>query len=308
MINLIVTCTKDKRVAVTDDCQLRNVRSHGLASRMREWSARLSVAKARVLARDLYAGDHWAVAREIQSSHFSVNTYVCSAGYGLIGIDDKVVPYSATFSRKHPDTVWSKGETAITSSDWWKRICDWKGLSGFGPRSITALAAKHPKTPMLVVASKNYLNAVQEDLEAARDLLASPELLMILSTGTHHFGVLTENLIPCDARVQAAVGGIRRSANIRLARKLISEARAIPTLESLTSKMKRLLAKQPELPVYDRHPKTDDEVRSFILSQFRVNQNASHTSLLRKFRSDGFACEQKRFSKLFQEVRDQVHG
>ena len=308
VINLIVTCTKDKRMTVTDDCQLRNVRSIGLSPRVRDWCSRLSNEKSRVPVRDLYSGDHWAVAREIRSSRFTVNTYVCSAGYGLIGIDDFIVPYAATFSRKHPDSIWSQDENAITSCEWWKKICGWKGLPGFGSRSITELAAEQPKTPMMVVASENYLKAIKEDLEKARDSLASTDLMMIVSTGTRQLGELSENLIPCDARLQSAVGGIRRSLNVRVARKLISDARSLPTLESLSSKMKRLLASQPDLPVYDRQSATDEEVRSFILSYIRVNKNAAHTHLLRTFRSDGFACEQKRFSKLFQEVKERVNG
>ena len=138
--------------------------------------------------------------------------------------------------------------------------------------------------------------------------MSSPELLLVLSAGTQKLGELTDNLLPCDARMQTAVGGIRRSLNVRLADKIISEARDLPTLDGLKRKLKRLLASQPDLPVYDRKPMSDDEVQKFILSALRKNPKASHTPLLRELRSKGFACEQKRFAGLFREVSEAVDG
>ena len=146
MLNVVVTCTKEKRVAVSADCELRAVRDRKLVDRFRNWRGRLTNCKDRVPARDLYGGDHWAVAREISSTRFEVQTYVCSAGYGLIHIDDPIAPYSATFSRRHPDTVWqNSNREEISASDWWSKLCSWKGHRGFGPRCLAELATEYPQ-------------------------------------------------------------------------------------------------------------------------------------------------------------------
>ena len=309
MLNVVVTCTKEKRFAVCSDCELRSVCDDKLADRVRSWRGRLVSCRQRIPARELYGGDHWAVAREISSRRFNVQTYVCSAGYGLIHIDDPISPYSATFSRRHPDTVWqNSGREDISAADWWAKICGWKGHRGFGPRSFVELASENTDTPLLVVASEIYLRAIHRDLVKARESLVCPRLLLVLSAGTRELGELTENLLPCDARMQPEVGGVRRSLNVRLASKIVSEARDVPTLDGLKRKLRRLLAKQPDLPVYNRKPMSDDEVRKFILKGIRRHKKASHTPMLRELRDAGYACEQKRFAGLFREVSESVNG
>jgi len=108
--------------------------------------------------------------------------------------------------------------------------------------------------------------------------------------------------------MQPEVGGVRRSLNVRLASKIVSEARDVPTLDGLKRKLRRLLAKQPDLPVYNRKPMSDDEVRKFILKGIRRHKKASHTPMLRELRDAGYACEQKRFAGLFREVSESVNG
>ena len=309
MLNLVVTCTKEKRVAVNSDCELRALRHTQISNRITDWTTRLRRCKTRVSARDLYGGDHWAVAREIDSPCFDVSTYVCSAGYGLIHIDDQIAPYSATFSRPHPDSVWfNQGKTEITSNDWWTQVCGWRGHRGFGPRSISKLAGKHPDAPLLIVASKNYLRAISADLATAREKMDSPDLLLILSAGTATYGPLTDNLLPCDARLQPAVGGVLRSLNVRLAAKLIREARSEPTFDVLKRKLRRLLAQQPDLPVYNRARMEDDAVKAFIEKHIAQQKRPAHSPLLRQLRAEGHACEQKRFASLFREVTESHHG
>jgi hypothetical protein len=48
---------------------------------------------------------------------------------------------------------------------------------------------------------------------------------------------------------------------------------------------------------------TDLEVMQYIESEFPANPVSSHTTLLRKLRSQGQACEQKRFRDIFLAVR-----
>ena len=52
---------------------------------------------------------------------------------------------------------------------------------------------------------------------------------------------------------------------------------------------------------------TDEEVRVFVRNALNANPRARHTSLLREYRQAGYACEQKRFGRLFKEV-EQSHA
>ncbi|MFN7333183.1 MAG: hypothetical protein ACK5ST_01120, partial [bacterium] len=60
VVNVVVTCTKDKRQPVADECQLRNVPGESIRERIQEWQARTNRHwKESVRVADLYAGDHW---------------------------------------------------------------------------------------------------------------------------------------------------------------------------------------------------------------------------------------------------------
>jgi hypothetical protein len=49
---------------------------------------------------------------------------------------------------------------------------------------------------------------------------------------------------------------------------------------------------------------SDDDVRRFIRERLRAEPDLRHTRMLRDLRDGGRACEQKRFRRLFMQVRD----
>ena len=311
-VNVVVTCTKDKRYPVEPDCALRSLPAMTLRERAVEWRRRLSSrTRKRVPVDRLYAGDHWATVRSFESSRFKIDVWVCSAGYGLIRMCDSITPYSATFSSKHPDSV-CRNILGTTNGDaphqWWRQLTAWQGHTRGNPRSLRELAAAYPRRAMLVVASETYLKAVASDLLDAVGELSDSDLLSIVSAGSKRLPGLDDHLIPCDARLQPLVQGARRSLNTRVAGKILSEARVAPRKSTVARKFRKLLAEQPEIQKYDRSPMSDDEVREFIVVQLRRNANLCHTPLLRELRKSGRACEQSRFSGLYREVKEQLNG
>lgn len=312
IVNVVVTCTKNKRVPVATSRQMRALPIASMRERIAEWRLRMSCPKSeRVTVEDLYAGDHWSIVRGLQSRHFEVDVWVCSAGYGLVHFTDAIAPYAATFSSKHPDSVTrqlSDLTVAEAPAEWWQGINRLNSHKSQRPRSLKGLAAEFPKRSMLVVASENYLKAISGDLQEAVAELTDPDLLSIVSAGTKSLNGLSEYLLPCDARFQAMVSGARRSLNTRLASMIVSESRTAPRRSSLTKRLQKLLSQQPELPVYDRSPMTDSEVRQYILAAFRREADPRHTPLLRKLRAGGNACEQSRFRRLFEEISEETHG
>ena len=291
-VNIVVTCTTAKTVSAPDDCRLRSVPAGTVCECAAEWHRRLRKhASEAISAADLYSGDHWRIARGICSSRFKIRTWVCSAGYGLVRLTDRITPYSATFSAKHPDSV-CRGVSGIQGrsllSAWWDCLARSPGPSREAPRSLTELVEAYPRSPLIVVAPERYLDAVQDDLTAAAARFPDPEFLMIISAGTKTLGELDRFLIPCDARLQPLVGGIRRTLNIRLARKIVSESRSVPRLADLRRSYHKLLDKQPPLPIYDRRPMTDTQVLAYIRRELRRKADQAHTPLLRKLRGSRF--------------------
>jgi hypothetical protein len=308
-VNVIVTCTKDKRQPVATDCQLRTVPRGSMSDRFNTWRERLARRRAeRVAVRDLYAGDHWSTVRSFASSHFAIDVWVCSAGYGLVRMEDLVVPYAATFSGNHPDSVTRNVadlDSTTSSEEWWGHASRWKSDFRNRPRSIASLMSEYPHRSLLVVASETYLRAIANDLREGAKAFPDPDRLSILSAGVKQLSGLDEYLVPCDARLQPLVGGALRSLNTRLARRVLGECRHPPRRSSLSRRYQSLLDKQPTLTKYDRKPMTDANVRKFISEQLASNPNLSHTPLLRRLREQDCACEQKRFAQLYRDVRSQ---
>lgn len=315
-VNLIVTCTKRKALAIPRNFRLGSISGHSLQHRAKLWIQRLSAAtEPTTTAEKLYAGDQWQIARSLpsvgQDHGIRVRLWVCSAGYGLIPSDAPLAPYSATFSRSHVDTIYrncDRGHPEAVET-WWRELQKWKGPVPGQPRTISQVAARDRKCPLLVVGSPVYLRAIQSDLTTARERLADPSLLTIISGGTDEFGPLSSNLLPCDARLQFALGGALMSLNVRVARKILSDSRAWPLrYESLAKSFERFLAIQPELIMHERKPLTDAEVREFIRDQLQESPQLKATPMLRRLRDTGFACEQKRFKALFQKYQETSRG
>lgn len=312
VVNVVVTCTKDKRYSVAEECQLRNVPGDSLPVRLKEWQSRLKRNwRDRVVVEEIYAGDHWANVRSFESSYFDIDIWVCSAGFGLVRFDDSITPYAATFSGNHPDSV-SAGlfddERSSASKQWWETTSRWKAHFKDRPRSLTALMATYPKRSTLIVASETYLRAIADDVREGVGHLRDPDQLAIVYSGAKSLDGLDENLVPCDARLQAATGGARRSLNTRLANKILRESRQPPRASTLAVRYRKLLKQQPELEKYDRKPLTDDQVRRFIRQKLRSDDSLRHTPLLRMLRNENKACEQKRFASLFNEVMEEING
>ncbi|TWT52004.1 hypothetical protein [Allorhodopirellula solitaria] len=312
IVNVVVTCTKEKRYSVAEECQLRNVPGDSLRARLKDWQSRLNRNwRDRVVVRELYAGDHWANVRSFGSSFFDIDIWVCSAGYGLIRFDDSIAPYDATFSGNQPDSV-SAGladdERSAAAKQWWETTSRWKAHFKDRPRSLAALMAMHPNRSTLIVASDTYLRAIVDDVREGVAHLRDPDQLAIVCSGAKSLDGLDGNLVPCDARMQAVTGGARRSLNTRLANKILRESRHPPRASTLAVRYRKLLKQQPELEKYDRKPLTDDQVRHFIRQKLRSDESLRHTPLLRLLRDENKACEQKRFASLFNEVTEELNG
>lgn len=297
--------------------QLRNIGGSSVEARVRQWKLRIDRSNGETITpRSLYAGDHWAVAKnlaDLAKPSEQICVWVISAGYGLLPLDAPIQPYSATFSTRHPDTVVVSRESKpadprADKRSWWNALIDLE-WDRDRPISISDLAAEYPDSPLLIAASANYLHAIQDDLNHARTLLNDNDMLAIMSAGTEALGDLTKNLIPSDARLQPLVGGVLRSLNVRLLRHALeTNRRTPPTLSGLSKRFHKLLAEAPDRPVFNRTPMTDDEVRRFVRGAIKKTAQVTQTRLLRELRDSGKACEQGRFRTLFQEIQGAHHG
>ena len=316
-INVIVTCTKQKTEEADKSLQLRTIGGRSIPERIAVWKRRTEQwSGSTVTARTLYAGDHWSVAKDLENCRPGgrcVQVWVISAGFGLLSLDTPIPAYSATFSTRHPDTVVLPEAVAVSAQAaackraWWNELIRLKWHRKC-PVSVADLAKDFPDCPLIVAASANYLQAIQDDLAAAARNLNCSDQLALVSGGTDDLGELSQHLIPCDARLQPTVGGILRSLNVRSLRHFLQGCRT-PRIScsSMTLAFNRMLSEAPERVRHERAPVTDDELRRFVQSAFVSQRRISHTRLLRELRSSGRACEQTRFRTVFREVEAATH-
>ncbi len=312
-VNLIVNCTNRKKAVVPEELRLRSLGSEPLSRRLEQWLHRLTthgVPSRR--ATDLYAGDHWQVARSIPregaEGYLDVRLWICSAGYGLIRESDMLKPYSATFTPGYPDSVTTSSSGAtngIVAGEWWSGLCAHRATRE-APRTITELAAHERRVPMVLVASQPYILAMISDVLEAIDALASQDLFSILSIGARSKRLtrLEARLLPADARFEAVVGGTRAALNVRIARFLFRRLASgtVPSTALLASVLARLSAELPPLRAFDRRRLSDKQVRRFIDKEKQADPSVSKTRLLKRLRASGAACEQARFSEIFKQA------
>jgi len=314
-INIIVTCTKRKHLPPTPGLRLRDICTEDMDEGFAAWVQRLSTSKSKsIVARELYAGDHWTVVKTLEKvaslSGLEAFIWICSAGYGLIALNTKIKPYSATFSPNDADSVykWSTPDSNKSPNRlWWQFHTEWPGPDVLQPRSIKDIAAKYPDSPMLVVASQPYLKAILEDVRMASRTLHDIELLCVISAGTNSLPGIESNLLPCNATLQAEVGGSLNSLNARLARTILSElGENIFKFSNLKAQFNTRIATPPR-DKSKRKIIKDSEVQSFVLAALKEDPRASWTRLLSKLRESGLACSQERFTSVFKQVEPRNH-
>jgi hypothetical protein len=320
LLNLIVSCSNRKKAKVPEGLRLRSIPQQPISNRLAQWQDRLqSHETPLVRATDLYAGEHWQVAQsipiEMAPRGREVRLWICSAGYGLVRQEDELRPYSATFTPRQLDSVSSamaRENRWSDTQDWWSGLCAY-GCPGDSARSIREIMEREPQIPMIIVASEPYLIAMEPDIAAALALPNSKDWLSILSCGAkpERFAELAAQFLPADARFESIVGGTRSALNARVVRHLLKE---LPNRSSLKrrilhSKLEELGDGLPDVRRFKRKRMTDIELKGYIESERQLSSSISKSSLLRKLRDEGRACEQQRFSILFDDVvRKGRHG
>jgi hypothetical protein len=277
------------------------LRRYDIIERAAQWSELLERATPSVSASDLYCGDGWStISKSVTRDGISARLAVVSAGYGLVRLDEQLVPYSVTLARRNPDSILDSGEPVKNLTQWWHQLCHWREVTGRKPASVRQLAATFPSSPLLVALSADYLAATADDILSALEVLRDPELLIIVSVGSKKNGPLSSHFLPCDSRFEHFFGGVRSSLNAKIVHHILS---TVPVDKMRTSHLRKLfsalLQQQPPVRTFSRKKMNDEQVIAFINTSLKELPGQSCSTLLRRLRESDCACEQKRFHGLF---------
>lgn len=300
-------------------------------SRARSWWNLLTVASSKaessafVPAGQLYKGNYWSIVQQLSTEAkrhgFEPHLWVISAGYGLISDLDLLLPYSATFTKGDIDGITTGTKELDASEQWWNEVSRFNLPDSDNPRSLSELLRVYRKDRFLVVVSSDYMSAIQSDLiSGLRGLGDQPNLVLISSKNEFIARELKPHYIATDARLVCDPNcpiecdlhllgrSVRGLIGVVLARQLLKKVDNWGfSPGSVRTNVESFLANSPKLFTHKRLSVKDDIVKEFIGSELKLAPDASSTRLLRKYRDRGFACEQKRFKCLFQQVKEIGH-
>ncbi|WP_249037703.1 hypothetical protein [Micromonospora noduli] len=279
-----------------------NLHESSPGQRFATWTDRLLTSSAsRFPAVDLYAGEHWQIARTLpdQIAPRAATLWVCSAGYGLIAASAAIRPYAATFASGGVDSV---GEDKSAARDWWTRLTEWPGPDADQPRSFADLARRDPHATIIAVLSDAYQRACATDVTVAASLLHDNQQLSVVGPSTND---LEDLVVPVTARLQPHLGGSLLSLNARVAafllRSSVDDDHDLRR-ERLRERVEQTTQATPVPATRTAGQRlTDEEVRAFIRGHAGERATTA-TGLLRRLRLSGRSCEQARFGQLFAEV------
>lgn len=306
--HIVVTCSNRKTEQVPDELRLGNLPRSNPGQRFATWINRIGdYPVAQVPAINLYAGEHWQIARTLPDLVSQPATlWVCSAGYGLIPANAAIKPYAATFAPGESDSV-ARSPDGVR--DWWERLTNWTGPGTGQPRSLADMARRDPRAVIVAVLSAPYLRACVDDLNRAAGYLADSDQLSVIGPDGRCPDA-ANLLVPVTARLRSIVGGTLTALNVRAAGHVLRTATAnggALSRQGLKELMKDAIATAPPDP--SRRPPgkklTDEEVRDFIRREITGGAMGA-TAALGHLRNSGRSCEQSRFHRLFAAVKMEV--
>jgi hypothetical protein len=249
-------------------------------------------------AAGLYAGDHWRAALEAYelAARYSsrAELWVISAGYGLIAASTLIKPYSATFARGMPDSVWrgpSDGHRMECLHEWWDALEH--------DTSLLELLPMRGEGALVIAAGSDYLTVLSGALEELLESDGARNRVSIVSAGTNQLPAA----LPVSGAFRRYVGGTDASLNARVLALLAHDAGFHRFQRSaMAATLSRIAS---ELPPTDRRKgrTVDDEevIRRITEMRHRVPE-ISRSLALRRLRTDGVACEHKRFQSMWDTL------
>jgi|GEM_PF-6080498 len=300
-IVLLVSCAASKNQLAEPELQMRNVQEDGYDNVLSSWLRSLENVKHRYPAMVLYKGGYWSLIRKILTVQSSWKTLIVSAGLGLVQDTDFIPGYEATFSTNQLDSIPSHQEG---SSLWFDGIG--------GTRRFTEYFEQQSDPLLIVVLSHPYLKAIQLCLDWYIDRFGTDALIVLSTESTKRaFPDFIKSWIVLNEKMVHETGGVVGTLNASVLLWYVSqigeESISHASMTERIALLSERTASKESLIQKNRTPQTIKQVKQWISRwvQQSLNQNQSiaKTRALREYRQEGFACEQKKFGRLFAEVK-----
>lgn len=280
----------------------RNSKYESVGDLARLWKQAVEKIDSYQPAIDLYTGRSVVDASEAARLASASLAFV-SAGLGLLQAEALVPHYDMTVSEGDSSIAPALARIDATTADWWLTL-------NAGPSIAEIIAA--PSTNLVLIAlPSGYLEMISLDLVQCADVFVKKLRIFTSSKGRplvpEH---LHQCVMPYDDRLEGtSFAGTRADFPQRALRHFVQELQGHRlSLARGRTAVELALSDQVAPKVPSRLKLSDDEIAALLLTAWS-DYGGSSTRLLRYLRDVALvACEQGRFRRIWQQLRDDTLG
>jgi hypothetical protein len=306
-IALVTTCTNRKKVAIPNELRAANLPRGDQHTLLQLWTKQINLEHQTGQACDLYCGRGFSEALAT-ARNCKIGLWIISAGLGLVASKQKIPPYNLTITTGYPDSLQTKlvSDAIFYASGWWTDV---NSVLHGTATPIADLVRSNRNTIFVLALSSNYAELIADDLNSLENDAVNRVRILGCALTPNLSSKFRDVWMPYDDRFDgpdSCLPGTRSDFPQRIARHFIEEiVPRIPTAspQEHANKIISFLKKKRYPSIPTRTLKTDAEIK-FVIDKRWQDCNGLSGKMLRILRDDELiACEQKRFSQLFNEVK-----
>lgn len=299
MIYIISSCTNSKKKSPLENLILQNYSFNSIDKSITRWKNSLNLSTLDLTtAQELYKGHSWQETlkgKEILEQKEEIKLLISSAGYGLIDSLKKINSYQATFSKGNENSIHNfKSDVVSTPTTVW-----WNKVNNYDTSSLDKNAS------IFITVSYEYLIAMENTINELIENFGEKVFIIVLSKGELP-ETYNKNLLHFDTRFNSFEKGTISSIIPRFSKWLFQEI-VDNNLELnnqiLQNHIDNFLSNFSTYTTPDRIQLTDEKILGLIKNQIEIKNITSKTKGLKDLRSEGYACSQERYGKLFTKVK-----
>ncbi|MAC84452.1 MAG: hypothetical protein CL624_09980 [Arcobacter sp.] len=304
MIYFISNCTNSKKLTPSNDLLLKNYSFKNIDKSINEWEENKKKSiNTKAIAKELYKGHSWQEILKsvnILSQLSKTKMLISSAGYGLIDSDKKIISYQVTFSKGSENSVHNFKNNSILNPTikWWDKINTF---------DITTL---EKDAYIFISVSYQYLIAMQNTIKQLIELYNKNVFIIVLSKDKLPENY-NKNILRFDTRFNSFDKGTISSIIPRFSKwlfKEILENNLELNNQQLQKHIDNFLSKFSEYKIEERTNLSDEDILKVIIKQIKIKSITSKSRGLKDLRSEGYACSQERYGRIYTEIKGKHHG
>jgi len=296
---IVAPCANRKSVPAPHHCCAVSLPIASQRDLETAWLAKLSDLEPTVRASSLYAGRGFRLSRDT-AAFASAPLYIVSAGLGLVDAVRHVPAYSVTVGGRSADAIGERVMGSFDAVGWWRAVSRGRFASPF---SILFLG----EGPVPVALSQPYARM----LSGALGTLPAEDINRLRICGLGLADLLPaqvrQTVMPYDERLQSIFPGTRADFAQRALHHFTTRVLAAYPHADLPehSDAVRAALSTGQTPVPHRRPRLSDEALINVIAARLSRGPGGIRRTLRALRDEeGIACEQARFTRLYQRAEE----